>query len=264
MLFQLKDVSFSYPDKKVLEGICLELCPGKFYGILGPNGSGKTTLLDLLFGYKRPSSGRLLYKGQVVASYGQKELAREMALVPQDFQVNFPFQVQDIVLMGRYPHISRFQAPGSKDWAILKEVLTQTGIYSFKNSYVTELSGGEKQRVIFARALAQRTPVLMLDEATSNLDVKYGFQLLDLARDRNQKEGVTVIAVFHDINQAASYCDQLIFLKQGRLVTWDQTSRVLDPDLLYEVFKVRAKVYYEPFLDCQQVVFKSNGLNNVA
>jgi iron complex transport system ATP-binding protein len=256
MLYRLDKLSFCYGQTPVLEDVSLELQAGTFYGILGPNGSGKTTFLDLISGHKRPSGGSIRFNGRNLDRYGKKELARQIAMVPQDFALSFPFRVEEIVLMGRYPHLPRFAAPAGEDQAMARLAMEQTGTAEFGNRYITELSGGEKQRVIFARALAQQTPVLLLDEATSNLDVKYGLQLLQLARQRNRLESTTVVAVFHDVNQAACFCDELLFFKQGRLLTSGPTATILSPATLKDAFDVQAKVFYEPELQARQVVFK--------
>jgi iron complex transport system ATP-binding protein len=256
MLFQVNKVSYSYADTPVLRDVSLGLEQGRFYGVLGPNGSGKTTFLDLLSGHRSPDAGRILLRGRALDSYGKRALSREIALVPQDFSLAFPFAVREIVLMGRYPHLPRFSAPSGRDLEIVRRAMEQTGTAEFGHRSITELSGGEKQRVVFARALAQQAPVLLLDEATSNLDVKFGLQLMQLARRKNRKEGVSVIAVFHDINQAACFCDALLFFKNGRLACFGDTGEILTAETLRRVFEVRAKVFHEPYLDALQAVFK--------
>ena len=254
--FELKEVGFAYAQQMVLEDITLSLHPGCFYGLLGPNGSGKTTLLDLLFGHKRPSKGRILFQDREVHARSQRELARHMALVPQSDQVNFPFTVQEVVAMGRYPHLSRFQALSAQDCDLVDQVMDQAGISHLRSRPVTALSGGEKQRAIFARALAQDTPVLLLDEATSNLDIKHGLQLMGLTRDLVRSRGLTVVAVFQDLNLAAAFCHQLIFLRQGRLHTWGRTEEVLTSQTLAQVFEVRAEVWGDSSSDCKHVILR--------
>ena len=168
MLFELNHIRFRYADRNVIDDISLSLAAGKFYGIIGPNGSGKTTLLDLLTRHRVPADGDIFYSGKPLALFSKKALSREIALVPQNFYINFPFTVKEIVMMGRYPHIPRFAAPSTADLKVLHEVMELTITRDFANRYITELSGGERQRVVFARALAQDAPVLILDVATSN------------------------------------------------------------------------------------------------
>lgn len=239
MPFELDDISFSYAAKKVIDGFSIHLAPARFYGIIGPNGSGKTTILDMLAGHRQPAGGKLHYRGQALSSYSKLELSKEIALVPQNFYINFPFTVKEIVMMGRYPHIARFAAPSPGDWEIVRHVMAQSEIADFADRYVTELSGGERQRVVFARALAQDTPVLILDEATSNLDIKYTLSLLNLAAAGVRSDGKTVVAVLQDVNLAAAYCDDLIFMARGKIVNHGPVGQVLNPEIVTEVFHRR-------------------------
>ena len=256
MLFELNHISFNYAERKVIDDISLALVPGKFYGIIGPNGSGKTTLLDFLSRHRLPDEGDIFYQGKALSSFSKKELSRKIALVPQNFYINFPFTVKEIVMMGRYPHIPRFAAPSSDDVNILQNVMQLTETDKFSDRYITELSGGERQRVIFARALAQDTPVLILDEATSNLDINFSISLLNIAGHRVKTNENTVVAVMQDINLAAGYCDYLIFMSGGKIAAHGATLTVLTPETLGAVFNIAAKVYQEPYSESLQVVFK--------
>ncbi len=256
MPFELNHISFNYAHRKVIDDISLALVPGKFYGIIGPNGSGKTTMLDLLARHRLPDKGDIFYQGKALAAFSKKELSRKIALVPQNFYINFPFTVKEIVMMGRYPHIPRFAAPSSDDLNILQNVMQQTEINEFADRYITELSGGERQRVVFARALAQDTPVLILDEATSSLDINFSINLLNIAEQRVKQNGDTVIAVMQDINLAAGYCDYLVFMSHGRIAAHGETDSVLNPETLRSVFNVEARVYQESYSQSLQVVFR--------
>jgi iron complex transport system ATP-binding protein len=256
MSFELKSVNFYYADKKVIDNFTIMLEPGHFYGIIGPNGSGKTTVLDLLCKHRIPHSGEVLYKNKNINEYSKKKLSKEIALVPQNFYINFPFTVEQVVMMGRYPHISRFSAPSFQDRKIVEDIMAQTDITGFTNRLITELSSGERQRVIFARALAQNTSVLVLDEATSNLDIKYSLSLLNISEERAKQQGKTIIAVMQDINLAAVYCDYLIFMTQGKIADHGMTRKVLKPETIASVFSVESKVYTEAYCDALQVVFK--------
>jgi len=256
MPFELTGVSFSYSEKKVLDDISMSFAPGRFCGIIGPNGCGKTTLLDLFAKHRRPTSGRIAYKGRDLGSYSTKELAKEIALVPQNFYINFPFTVKEVVMMGRYPHIPRFSAPSAEDINIVQDIMEKTGVSEFTGRLITELSGGERQRVVFARALAQGSQVLILDEATSNLDINHSISLLNICERRMKQQGRTVISVMQDINLAAVYCDYLVFMSGGRIAIHGTTKDVLNPDMIRKVFNVDAKVYAESYSDSLQVVFK--------
>jgi iron complex transport system ATP-binding protein len=256
MELRLEEVAFAYTGRPVLDGLSLAFEPGRFHGIVGPNGCGKTTLVDLLVRYRRPQQGSVRLDGRDLAHWPRRELARGIALVPQNFYINFPFTVREVVMMGRHPYIRRFGAPATCDGEIVERVLAEAGIAGLADRRVTELSGGERQRVVIARALAQDTPVLVLDEAASNLDVGHALRLLGLAADRVRRQGRTVIGVFQDLNQAAAWCDRLVFMRAGRVAAAGPTAEVLTPGIIRDVFGVAARVFHEPFSDALQVAFK--------
>lgn len=255
-LFEIDRLSFAYASRRVLAEVTLAVAEASFTGIVGPNGSGKTTLLELLCGLRRPADGRVRLKGRELASYPRRELARLLALVPQNFYINFPFSVREVVAMGRYPHIPRFGRPGAADRERVAAAMEAAGVAEFAERFVTELSGGERQRVVFARALAQDAPVLLLDEATSNLDIGQALRLLGIAGRSVRAEGRTVVAIFQDINQAAVCCDRLIVLSQGRLAACGATDAVLTPATIRAVFGVEARVVRDAFAGGLQVVFR--------
>ncbi len=256
MPFDLDNICFSHGRRRVFSNLTLRLEKGRFYGLVGPNGCGKTTLMDLLCRQRTPAGGSIRLSGRALAEYGRKALARRVSLVPQDFRINFPFTAGEVVMMGRYPHLPRFSAPGDRDHAMVDDVMERTDTARFRHRLVTELSGGERQRVVFARALAQDAEVMLLDEATSNLDVNHSLALLNLAAEQVRRRGRTVLAVFQDINLAAAFCSHLIFMHHGAIAAQGPTDEVLDAEILQRVFAVRAKVYFEPYTASRQVVFK--------
>jgi iron complex transport system ATP-binding protein len=258
MSFEVTSLAFAYAHRPVLQGVSLSLPAGHFYGILGPNGCGKTTLLDLLAGHRRPAAGAIRYRGRDLGGYARRALAAEIALVPQDFYINFPFTAQEIVMMGRYPFIPRFAAPSAEDHQRVRAIMEVTGTWPLRRAFVTELSGGERQRVVFARALAQDTRVLLLDEATSNLDIGHCLDLLTLTAAAVRSAGKTVIAVFQNVNQAAAFCDRLVFMKAGGVVAHGATGEVLRAETLGEVFGVSAKVSFDAFTGAHQVAFRKS------
>ncbi|NWH05305.1 ABC transporter ATP-binding protein [Desulfobacter latus] len=253
MGYTLKDICFSYENRVIFSGISLEMETGGFHGVLGPNGSGKTTLLDLLTGHLKPENGNILLDGRRLDGFDAGELAKKCALVPQDFRVNFPFTVAQVVMMGRYPHLGRFSAPGAKDRELVAQAMAATGISDFSGRHVTELSGGERQRVVFARALAQDAACLILDEATSNLDIGHTLALMTLAADRVKNNGLTVISVMQDLNLAARFCRSLVFLKNGRVAAHGPVDEVFTASVIKEVFDVSSSVYFDEIIHCKQV-----------
>ncbi|MBU1568403.1 MAG: ABC transporter ATP-binding protein [Proteobacteria bacterium] len=255
-LFCVEGVSFAYTGPLVLDDIHLALSPGKFYGIVGPNGCGKTTFLDLLTGCKKPLTGSITFQEKPLPTYNKRDLARRLALVPQEFDIGFGFTVEEIVLMGRHPHIDRFSSPAEKDWQAVDRAMATIGIEELRDRYTNTLSGGQKQRVVVARALAQDTPVLLFDEATSSLDVKYTLQIFNLARKLVREEGRTIIAVIHNLNLAAAYCDYLIFMKDGRLQQHGPTSETMTATTIAEVFDVQTQVAIDPYNQAHQVSFQ--------
>ena len=256
MGFSLSGIGFSHPGRTLFDGLDLELREGRFTGIIGPNGCGKTTLLDLICRHRRPRQGDIRYARRFLNASGRGERARHIALVPQDYGINFPFSVEEVVFMGRYPHTPRFATPSVEDAARVEAVMRACDVLAFRDRPVTTLSGGERQRVIFARALAQDTAVLVLDEATANLDVRHTLALLDRVADLVRTEGRTVIAVFQDLNLAAAYSQDVVMMKAGRVVVAGPTPEVLTPANLATVFDVRAQVAMDDFTGRLQVRVK--------
>lgn len=258
LIYSLNNVCFSYGKSQILNDICLNLEKGKIYGLLGPNGSGKTTLLDLLSNRYQPQRGQLFLCGTPFCSFSNTMLARKLALVPQEFNLGFDFTVFDVVLMGRHPHIPRFSNPSEHDLFKVEKALQYLEIEQLKNRLVTELSGGEKQRVVVARALAQDTEVLILDEATSNLDIHHSIQIMKVVREKAQTSDVTVIAAIHDLNLAATFCDELIILKNGEIYNKGAVSDLINQQLIKDVFSVDARIIIDDSQTAPHVFYSLN------
>ncbi len=262
-LYELERVCFSYGEARVLDGLSLSLDRGLFHAIVGPNGCGKTTLMDLMIGIRRPDSGAIRFCGRDLSHIPRRAFAREVALVPQDYGINFAFTVEEVVLMGRHPYMERFSGPSSRDVEIVERVMDTLDISRLRYKFVTQLSGGERQRVVFARALAQDTKVLLLDEATSNMDIYHTIHCLGLVKRAAAQEGKTAIATFHDLNTAALFCDTIVFMERGRVAAQGSLDEVFDRKTIKEVFGVECRVFEVPFADCsgkspvKQVVFKT-------
>lgn len=254
-MYSLEHIHFAYGANHVIRDVCLSFDGGCFYGIIGPNGCGKTTLIDLLSGRLKADRGTIHFNGQPLERHRPADLARAIALVPQDFRIDFPYTCEEIIMMGRYPHIPRFSRPSDQDHAVVDRVIQQATLGEYGHRYINHLSDGERQRVIFARGLAQDTPVLLLDEATSNLDMQHTIEMLNLAADRVSK-GALVIAVMHDVNLAATYCDRLVCMQDGTVYSAGPLETVLCAETLQAVFHVQTKVSHDAYSGKPQVTFK--------
>jgi len=231
-----------YGSVKVLKDVSLSVESGDFLGILGPNGSGKTTLLKSISRTLKPHRGTILLDETDVYSIKSVDVAKQMAVVPQDTSIGFSFAALDIVLMGRNPHMERFQMESEKDLAIAKRVMNLTNIWHLAERPINELSGGEKQRVIIARALAQEPKILLLDEPLTHLDIVNQLEIMDLIKNLSLKEKLAVLAVFHDFNLAARYCDDAIMLRNGKVFAAGNLNEVLTSENIKSVFHVDALV----------------------
>lgn len=216
-MFSVNHLSFSYGRHVVLKRLNFKLTAGKFYTILGPNGSGKTTLLKLLNGELRGADGHLDFDGNALHQYPVEQLARRFAVIHQRAAINFPFTCVEIVMMARHPFVRRLRSLSAADMDIVYAAMEQTDTLQFAQAVITEISGGEFQRVMFARALAQQPQVLFLDEAFSGVDIAHHLHALKLLRQLVDRDGATVIAVMHDLNFAYHFSDEALVLKDGEL-----------------------------------------------
>jgi iron complex transport system ATP-binding protein len=230
----------------VLDEVSLEVKRGTIVGLLGPNGSGKTTLLRIVSGILPPLAGRVWIGGQPIERLTRRELARRIAIVPQETQSTFDFSVMDMVLMGRYPHLGSFELEGAADQSIAREALTATGTAGLEARAFATLSGGEKQRVIIASALAQASEMLLLDEPTAALDLRYQIEIAALLRRLNAERGTTMIVSTHDLNLAASLCDHIVLLQSGRVLADGATGETLTAENIRKLYDVDADVQFHP------------------
>ena len=231
-------VSFAYGDHRVLDAVTLHAVSGQVLGLVGPNGSGKTTLLRTLYHSLSPQTGTVLLDGTDLGRLRTRDVAREVSVVVQESPSDLPLLVSDMVLLGRVPHRSSFAADREADHQIAAAALDRVGALDLADHPFEGLSGGERQRVLIARALAQQASHLLLDEPTNHLDVRYQHEVLDLVRDLATTGGHTVVVVLHDLNLAATYCDRVVLLDQGRVVTSGPAAEVLGPEFLAPVYGV--------------------------
>jgi iron complex transport system ATP-binding protein len=251
-LLRAADVTFRYDDKAVLEGVSIEVPSGGFVGVIGPNGSGKTTLLRLLAGTRKPQQGSVDLNGAPLGSLRRGEIARRLAVVPQETQLAFEYTVLEVVLMGRYPHLGAFEIEGPRDVEIARVALTSTGTLPLEQRPFSTLSGGEKQRVIIAAALAQvgsdsrSDAILLLDEPTAALDLKYQLETASLLRNLHRTHHLSIVVSTHDLNFAAALCDTLVMLRGGRVIAAGPVDDVLTPARIRALYDVDADVTRHP------------------
>jgi iron complex transport system ATP-binding protein len=244
-VIELDDLTVALGGTPILRDVTLTVKQGTFLAVVGPNGAGKTTLLRAVNGLLEPRSGEVQVGGTSVTDLSARDLARRVATVPQETSLGFDFDARSIVEMGRTPHRARLRGAATADELAVEQALERTNIRSLADRPVGELSGGERQRVLLARAVAQETPVLVLDEPTASLDINHQLATLSLARELVQ-EGRTAVAAIHDLDLAARFCDQMALLTDGEIVAIGPPSEVLTSERLAEAYGVPTEVTVNP------------------
>lgn len=257
MKLQIDDLSFSYAEQKIIENIHLHVDRGEIVGIIGPNGSGKSTVLKNVYRALRPKSGTLQLDGENLLTMNIKKSALKVGVMGQENTVPFDFNVEDIVAMGRSPHKKLFDGDTKADKTIIHKALAQVGLQDKAKRSYKNLSGGEKQRVLLARVLAQQTDFLIMDEPTNHLDIYYQLQMFDLIRGL----GVTVLAAIHDLNMAALYCNRLYVLKAGRLHSMGTPEEVFTPEVILDVYGVRTDITIHPVTQKVSITYLPENLD---
>jgi len=252
MSLVLEGISVVLDGHRIVKDVGLNVETGSIAGVIGPNGSGKSTLLRTVYRALRPVAGRIRLDGVDLLAMPIRESARRVAAVPQEHQSEFDFAVADVVAMGRIPHKGAFDADTSEDRALVDQALDQVGMAEFRRRRFGTLSGGEKQRVLVARALAQQAELLVLDEPTNHLDVRYQLEVMDLLVTL----GTTALVALHDLNIAALYCKRLYVIHDGQVVANGPPDSVLTPDLLESVFGVRATAVRHPVTGITQLFYE--------
>jgi iron complex transport system ATP-binding protein len=235
-VLHIADLSHSFDDQRILKAIGMDIPTGAFYIIIGPNGSGKTTLMKIMAGILAVQDGRITIMNRPIGSYARKELARTIAYVPQLVSTDVPFSVKELVLMGRAPHQGWLEFDSPDDLQIAEEAMAITGVAHLAERRLEQLSGGEQQRVMIARAVCQQAPVILLDEPTASLDLSHQIRIMDLMAHLRNEKGVTVVMISHDINLAAMYGRQLLLLNEGRVSRTGSPREVIDPKVLEGVY----------------------------
>lgn len=244
-MINVKDVIFSYNGTRTLDGVTLNIAAGEGFGIVGPNGSGKTTLIKLICRLLDAHSGVIKINDRPVEKYSRSELARLVAVVPQDAGFSFPFSVFEIVLMGRAPFLKAFGFETAHDVEVARRVMELTDTWQFRDRSILTLSGGERQRVIIARALAQEPQILLLDEPTTFLDLKHQSQIMSIVKNLVHEHCLTVVSVLHDINLAMLYCDRIALLKEGKVFAVGDAKDVMCRENIRAVFDTDVHVGWD-------------------
>jgi len=256
---QIRQVNFSYLDGFNLDNINLSIGAGEMVGLLGPNGSGKTTLIKLVSGILKPTQGGIRLDGSDLSHLSRKSIARSIAVVPQHFHIAFAFTTTEIVTLGRTPFLRAFAGETEADRQLVADALGRIGIRGLAKRPFDGLSGGERQKVILAMALAQQPKLLLLDEPTVHLDIAHQVEILELVRSLNAEQGITVVAAMHDLNLASLYFDRLVLLKEGRVVADGTPAQVLTGDRIREVFSASVRVEPYPVTGVPHIVVMPKG-----
>ncbi len=254
----IKDVSFSYQNGFSLRQIDLKIKAGEMVALIGPNGSGKTTLIKLAAGVLTPGHGEILLDEANLKSLPRREVARRIAVVPQYFYMPFAFTVAEVVMLGRTPFIRALSGETERDHTVAGRAMELTGIKRFSNHAFNELSGGERQKVVLAMALAQEPKLLLLDEPTAHLDINHQVAILELVKGLNREQGVTVVGAMHDLNLAALYFDRLILLKDGAVFTEGSPAAVLTERTIHDVFGASVRITQHPSHKVPHIIILPN------
>lgn len=253
---QTEKLDFSYGERSILENLSIQMNKGLFYSIIGPNGSGKTTLLKLIARILPTEHKRVFINGDDIDTLKPKDMAKRVSVVPQITDMQYEFSVYDIVMMGRAPYTSRFGKANTVDEESVIKAMKETGVYAFRDKKITQLSGGELQRVILARAIAQETEIMLLDEPISHLDIGYQYEISELVYDLCKTKGITVINIVHDLNIAMRYSDQIFMLKDGAIYGAGKPEDVITKTSIKDVYAVDVELIDHPTMKDKKVVVK--------
>lgn len=238
MKLEVKDLKINISENEIIKRVSIDVNSGDFVGILGPNGSGKSTLLRAIYRIQKFSSGAIFLNDLEIEKYKSKQLAKQMAVVGQFNNISFDLTVEEIVMMGRTPHLEVFERESQTDMDIVYDSLQKVGMLKFKNRKYDSLSGGEKQRIVLARALTQKPSLLILDEPTNHLDITYQLQILGIIKDL----GINVLAALHDLSLASSYCDKVYILNEGEVDSVGAPTEVITREMIRRIYNVDCEI----------------------
>ncbi|MBQ7550077.1 MAG: ABC transporter ATP-binding protein [Bacteroidales bacterium] len=247
-MIQIENLSFAYPQKEVLKDINLTVSPADFCALIGPNGSGKSTLLKAIAGLLSPqTNSKIALQHQFISNLTAMEMAKILAYVPQHQDIVFDYPVFDTILMGRFPHQNHWSTMNKKDADIVEEVMYKTNLTHLRNRMLGQLSGGELQRTMIARAMAQQTPILLLDEPLSNLDITHKYEIMDILKKLNQNERVTIIIILHEFSFVKRYANQTLILNDGKIQNYGPTQEVFNIENLQTAFHLSSEYFIDQY-----------------
>lgn len=241
-IIECSNIGFSYNGTAVLNGINFSISPGEMVGILGANGSGKSTLLKIFSGLLKPESGEALYRNKEISKLGRKEIAKRLAYIPQDPVFAFPFSITEIVLMGRAPYIGRFEFEREQDREMAESAMETVGITHLKDRLISQVSAGEKQLASLARALVQEPEIMILDEPATFLDIRHRTEIMKILIKLKEERGISIVAATHDIFSALYYFEEIIILKDGKVLAEGKTEKVVNEENLSAAYGINVSV----------------------
>jgi len=256
MNITVENLNVSYSDIEVLKDINFHINTGEIVTIIGPNGSGKSTLIKAVSRCLKPSKGNVFLDKNNIKQIDTKEIAKKLAVLPQVKNVSSDISVEELVSYGRYPHLNFGKRLSKEDNEIVTWAIEKTGLENMRKRLVCTLSGGERQRAWIAMSLAQKPQVLILDEPTTYLDISYQLEILELVKELNNTLGITVVMVLHDLNQASRYSDKIMVINKGKLCEFDSPDKIINKDMLKNIFKIDADIYEDEINNCPYFIPK--------
>jgi iron complex transport system ATP-binding protein len=260
-MLSIKNITAGYDKKNVLSDVSMDIAKGEFIGLIGPNGSGKTTLLRVISKVLSPYQGQILLDDEDVIKVSRNILARTMAFLTQEISLDLPFTVRQMTLMGRFPYLSQYGKESDHDIAVAENAMELADVSHLSDRFITEISGGEKQRALIAMCLAQEPKILLLDEPTNHLDVGHQLSILDLIRKLNCQNDMTVISVFHNLNLAAEYCHRIMVLDKGKVESLGSPKDVITSDMIQKVYGAKVLTEQNPISQKPHVILAA-GMNH--